>query len=252
MAVLKEFPAQSRDEIVAQLPGLKKKFLSYKDFGEADIHHLFTEDQVRDALKYHANEFRSMYLENLGNGKFKMHPLPAAAQLAPLYGMVVDDFNHDGNLDLAIAGNDFGTEVTNGRYDALNGILMLGDGRGNFKTLTLLQSGIYLPGDAKALVKLEGSGGSYLLTGSQNKNVLKIYRSKAHFRFIRFLPGDRYALVTMANGKTRRQEQYNGTSFLSQSGNFMVADSAIVRIEIFNVKTGKRIVPQANTEEDGR
>jgi hypothetical protein len=166
--------------------------------------------------------------------------------------MVVDDFNHDGNLDLAIAGNDFGTEVTNGRYDALNGILMLGDGRGNFKSLPLLQSGIYLPGDARALVKLEGQGGSYLLAGSQNKNVLKIYRSKEHFRFIRFLPGDRYALITMTNGKIRRQEQYCGTSFLSQSGNFMVAGSAIRKIEIFNFKTGKRVIPQVDTVEDAR
>ena len=86
----------------------------------------------------------------MGNGKFEMHALPPMAQLSPIYGMVADDFNHDGNLDVAMACNDFGTEVGNGRYDALNGLLLLGDGKGNFIPQTILQSGLFLPGDAKA------------------------------------------------------------------------------------------------------
>ena len=40
-----------------------------------------------------------------------------------------------------LAGNDFGTEVTNGRYDAMNGLVLSGDGKGNFIAQTILQSG---------------------------------------------------------------------------------------------------------------
>jgi len=240
---LKEFPAQSRDEIIAQLPALKKKFLTYKEFGEADINSLLSPEQLQGVLQYHANEFRSMYVENLGNGKFKMHPLPIEAQLAPLYGMVVDDFNQDGNLDLAIAGNDFGTEVTNGRYDAMNGLVLLGNGKGNFTAQSAIQSGFFIPGDAKALVKLEGAGENYLLAGSQNKNVLKIFKSNLHHRFIHLMRGDRYVLMTLANGKIRRQELYWGTSFLSQSSGLIIADPDCKKIEIFNEVTGKRKIP---------
>ena len=70
--------------------------------------------------------------------------------------MIADDFDGDGNLDVLINGNDYGTEVSIGRYDALNGLLLKGDGKGNFKPLSILQSGIYIPGDGKALVKLQG------------------------------------------------------------------------------------------------
>ena len=36
------------------------------------------------------------------------------------------DFDGDGNLDVLMNGNDFGTDVTVGRYDALNGLLLKG------------------------------------------------------------------------------------------------------------------------------
>ena len=98
----------------------------------------------------------SVYIENLGNGKFAMHDLPSRAQFAPLYGMQADDFNGDGNLDLVVCGNDFGTEVSKGRYDALNGLLLLGDGKGNFNPQSPAQSGICIPGDAKGLVRFMG------------------------------------------------------------------------------------------------
>ncbi len=63
--------------------------------------------------------------------------------------MAVDDFDGDGNLDVIINGNDWGTEVTVGRYDALNGLLLSGDGKGNFTPLSILESGIYIPGNGK-------------------------------------------------------------------------------------------------------
>jgi len=45
----------------------------------------------------------SGYLENLGNGKFAMKALPTLVQVAPVNGMVTDDFNEDGNTDVFIS-----------------------------------------------------------------------------------------------------------------------------------------------------
>jgi len=67
-------------------------------------------------------------------------------------GMVVDDFDGDGNLDLLINGNDYGTSIGIGRYDAFNGLLLKGDGAGGFIPLSMLQSGINIPGNGKALL----------------------------------------------------------------------------------------------------
>ena len=168
----------------------------------------------------------------MGNGKFTMAPLPLEAQISQLDGMVVDDFDGDGNLDVAISGNDFGTEVGTGRYDAFNGLLLKGDGKGNFKPLTLQQSGVYIPGDGKALVKLRGSKGEYLLAASQNVGALKIFELKRSVKTIKLQPWDMYATIKHKNGSTSKQEFYNGTSFLSQSGRFMNIDKTMVSVTI--------------------
>lgn len=65
--------------------------------------------------------------------------------------MLANDFDGDGNLNLLAVGNDYGTEVSVGYYDACNGLFLKGDGTGNFKPETILQSGWFVPGNAKAL-----------------------------------------------------------------------------------------------------
>ena len=68
-------------------------------------------------------------MRNNGAGKFSLEPLPATAQLSALNGMVADDFDNDGNLDVCINTNDFGSDPSTGRYDALNGLVLKGEGR---------------------------------------------------------------------------------------------------------------------------
>jgi len=242
-AVRKEYTAMNRDDIVSQLPGVRKNFLTYKDFASADVHQIFPEDKMKDAMVVHANNFKSCYLKNNGKGKFELIPLPDQAQVAPLNGMVVDDFNGDGNLDVALNGNDFGNEVFDGRYDALNGLLLLGDGKGDFRSQTLLQSGIFIPGDGKALVKLKGPGEAYLLAASQNRGPLKLFkRNNATDKVIPLQQTDRIFFVTLKNGKKRRGELYFGNSFLSQSSRFLSVGKNIASIEVQDSKGKSRLI----------
>ena len=139
---------------------------------------ILSPEQRKDALRLKANYLQSSYLRNDGNGKFTMIPLPKEAQVSVMNGMVVEDFDGDGNLDVVINGNDYGTEVSTGRYDALNGLVLKGDGKGNFKPLSILQSGIYIPGNGKALVKFLDNKGDLLLAASQNKDALKVFKLK--------------------------------------------------------------------------
>jgi hypothetical protein len=244
--VKKEYPALNRDDIVSQLPPLKKKFLKYKDFASADIHEMFTEEEMKGALVLRVNNFKSCFIKNNGNarlndkvgqGKFEMYPLPAMAQLGPLNGMVADDFNNDGNLDVVITGNDYGNEVADGRYDALNGLVLLGDGEGNFKTETILRTGLFIPGDAKALIKLSGNDDNYILAASQNKGPLKIFSHKNKIqKLIHLQSFDVSALLIYRNGKKQKREISYGSSFLSQSSRFLSVDNNITSVEIKDSK----------------
>jgi hypothetical protein len=178
----------------------------------------------------------------MGQGKFELIPLPGIVQMGPINGSVVDDFNHDGNLDVAVTGNDYGNEVFNGRYDAMNGFVLLGDGQGNFSVQTILQSGFFVPGDAKALIKLRSSDSSYLLAASQNRGPLKVFRLRDNVRNIAVQKGENGAKVRMKNGSVHKQEFYYGNSFLSQSSQFLSIDKNAVSVTFYNSKGNTRTI----------
>jgi enediyne biosynthesis protein E4 len=240
--VLKEFTAQNRDEVVEQLPGLKKKALTYKVFGSTGFHDLLSAEQLKGVQVLKASNFKSCYIKNNGNGKFELIPLPEQAQLAPVYGMVVDDFNNDGNLDVALAANDYGTEVTNGRYDAADGLVLMGNGKGNFSAQTIVQSGLYIPGDAKALVKLKGKSDSYFIASSRNKEFLKLFHLKTGGIIIPLQGDETSAYIHLKNGSVRKEERYYGTSFLSQSSRFLSLTSSILSIDVTTSKGSNRSI----------
>jgi hypothetical protein len=183
--VRKEFPVAGRDDIIKQITAMRSKFPDYRSYANATMDQLFTPGQLEGALKLKANNFNSSFCRNEGNGKFTLIPLPFKAQLSALNGMVADDFDGDGNLDVAINTNDYGTDVSIGRYDALNGLLLKGDGKGNFFPQSILQSGIFIPGNGKALIKLRGRNDSYLLAASQNRGPLKIFELKNNTRHVK-------------------------------------------------------------------
>ena len=89
--------------------------------------------------------------------------------------MVVRDFNKDGNLDIAMTGNDYGAEVFNGRLDALQGLVLIGNGKGKFFPMSIEKSGLYLPGNGKSLIELNTGSGNQLLVAGQNRGALKAF-----------------------------------------------------------------------------
>jgi hypothetical protein len=240
---MKEFPAHTREDIVKQMISMRVRYQNYKSFAVSTMDSVLTPAMRKDAIRLKANILQSVYLRNDGGGKFTMVPLPAEAQISQLSGMVVDDFDGDGNLDVALSGNDYGTEVSTGRYDAFNGLMLKGDGKGGFKPLTILQSGIYIPGDGKALVKLQGANGKYLLAATQYKDAMKIFELKKDIRTVKLLPMDMFATIRYKNGKTAKQEFYNGQSFLSQSGRFFNIDSSMAAVTVTDNVGRKRDIP---------
>ena len=238
--VKKEFPAHGRDDIAKQLPGIKKKFATYKPFALATMDEMLTAAQRKGAQRLQANTLQSCYLRNDGDGKFALIPLAKEAQVSTINGMVVDDFDEDGNLDVLMIGNDYGTEVGTGRYDAFNGLLLKGNGAGGFTPLSILQSGIYIPGNSKALVKLQSSSGNYLVAASQNRGAIKLYELRTKPNLVKLNADDISAIINFKNGKIQKEEFYNGSSFLSQSGKFLTIGKNVVTAEIENNRGVKR------------
>ena len=236
----KEFPAQTRDDLTKQMIGFRQKFPSYKPFAQATLDQVLTPEERKGALVLEVNEFRTVVLLNQGDGRFDMKPLPVQAQWSPVNGMIVADLDDDENLDLVLNANDFGTEVAVGRYDALNGLVMKGDGRGGFSVIGQNQAGIRIPGDGKALAILRSADGKLMLAASQNKGPLKVFKHNFPVKFQPAQTSDDHAILHLRSGKKRKTELYYGQGFLSQSVRQLPLGSSVLRAEFNNIKAGKR------------
>ena len=77
--------------------------------------------------------------------------LPQLAQISPVYGIGIADFNADGHLDLALAQNSFSPEPETGRLDGGLGLILAGTSQLKFEPLQAWRSGVVIPEDAMAL-----------------------------------------------------------------------------------------------------
>lgn len=148
----KNYPVHTRDDIMKQIVVVKNRYVKYAAFGQVTFAELLKTDlNSNDFLQ--ANHLKTSILINKSKGEFDLKSLPQTAQYAPIQSILIDDFNNDNQADILLSGNDYHAERNNGRYDAFNGLLLLGNGKGEFKTVRTSESGFYVPNDGRDIVK---------------------------------------------------------------------------------------------------
>ncbi|QRR00692.1 VCBS repeat-containing protein [Dyadobacter sandarakinus] len=234
------FPLSFRDDLFRTMPVLKKKFNTYEPFSRAKLDDIFSKDLVSGAKHYTAETFRSCILINKGSGKFEMKALPAEAQFSCIFGILPLDADADGNLDLLLTGNSHSNEVVYGFMDASVGILLKGDGKGNFRPLPAEMSGVFLSGATRGIGMLYDSRGRQVVLATANADSLNILTNRnRHLReVIRAKPEDVYAEITFKNGVKRKQEFNYGAGYLSQQERAIGISDGIRSVLIFD-KNGK-------------
>ena len=170
------YPVYSKDDMSGQLTMLKPKYLSYADYANQKITDVFSDDQLKNSQVLKAFNFNTSYLENLGNNTFTMSALPSDLQFSPIYGVLANDFNNDGNLDIIAGGNFFGSRVKFGRYDANKGSFLLGDGKGNFESLSNTQSGFNVNGEVRDIITLKNAKSKSLILFARNNMEFQVYK----------------------------------------------------------------------------
>ena len=223
---------------------MRKKFPTYKSYGLADINDVWSDEDRKEAIVLKATEMRTSYIENKGNGKFEMSPLPFEAQQAPIYGMLSDDIDEDGKLDILMVGNDYGMDPYSGRHDAFNGLYLKGDGKGNFSPEALNESGFFVNGDAKGLATIHTAKNEDILIATQNQDDLLLFskNDKNIEKWIDLKEDDFYADIKYKDGSKRRVEFYYGSTYLSQSSRKLQIEKTVEKITITNFKGNKREV----------
>nr|WKN36067.1 VCBS repeat-containing protein [Tunicatimonas sp. TK19036] len=246
----KPFPMHTRDDMISQLISVRREYPTYESFGRATMDDLWTPQNRENAMTMKATDFHSSYLENQGNGQFSIKPLPMEAQVAPVYGMVSKDVDHDGNLDILLVGNDFGIEPISGRHDALMGLCLIGDGKGNFAPMTISESGFFVPGDAKGLATIRTASNGELLVATQNQDQLLTFSNNqanktAENQWVTLEPNDYRADIVFDDGKKRQIEFYYGSTYLSQSSRTLEVTNDMKQVMITDF-TGKQRTLELN------
>jgi hypothetical protein len=160
------YPMVPRDDMIGQVPSLKKKFIDYGVYANATINDIIPNEKLDKIVPMTVQTLQTVYLENQGD-HFKAKQLPIEAQYAPVYAIHTTDINKDGNLDLILAGNNKYNRIYLGNCNANHGVLLLGDGKGNFKYAKQNESGLNLRGDVRDVTQI----GNTIIFGINDSSV---------------------------------------------------------------------------------
>jgi hypothetical protein len=149
------YPVRGKQCSSEQMPFVSKKFPTYNAFAVADLEDIYGKENLEKALHYSATNFSSIVLLSAGDG-FEIKKLNPYVQTSPINACVISDVNKDGNLDIIGVGNNYAAEVETIRYDTGVGLVLLGDGKGDFKNLRPYQSGFFSNDDDKDLIEIKG------------------------------------------------------------------------------------------------
>ena len=126
-----------------QIPSIIEKFPTYREFANADVDEILGE-RFKRAYHVEAVEFSSCVFINNGES-FDSRPLPIEAQFSAVRSILISDYDKDGNKDILLAGNMFESEAETTRADASIGLLLRGTGNMEFESISVVESGFFLP-----------------------------------------------------------------------------------------------------------
>jgi hypothetical protein len=223
------YPRRSRSDLGAAIPSVLKRYRWNNDYARATLPEILGDEKLTAATRLAATELRSGVFLSQPDGRYRFEPLPRIAQVSPANGLVAGDFCGDGHADIYVVQNSYAPAPAIGRFDGGLSQLLRGDGHGHFVAVPPSESGLVVPGDAKALAVLDLSGSGwpgFLVSRSgeatlafQNRGVSGRHSSRM---VLQGRPGNPQALgarvtVKYADGATAFGEVCAGSGYYSQS-----------------------------------
>ncbi|MFN3939101.1 MAG: FG-GAP repeat domain-containing protein, partial [Chitinophagales bacterium] len=165
------YPVASRDDMLDQVLPLRKKFVKYETYAQVNAHTFYPGLNLDTIPKLFAHTFASAIFKNDGKGNFIFYSLPVEAQIMPVNCILAKDYNSDGNMDLLLAGNNLNVRPELARADVGYGIMLAGDGKGNFDALNYFESGVLIQGEVRDMQQITIGDKQYIVIAKNNAPV---------------------------------------------------------------------------------
>ncbi len=166
----KDFPILDMDEIMGQLPSLKRKYLYYRDYSGAAMSDLFSKELLNNAMVLELDMVESALWWQTKNG-FEKQSLPLEVQYSSVHTSFAKDYNQDGNLDIFLGGNHFLVKPQFGRQDASKGWLLTGQTTQDKSVTYPFAQSLYLDGQIRNFTLLDDKR---TLIGINNQPILVV------------------------------------------------------------------------------
>ena len=164
-----------KPDLQKRIPSIRTKYVKHTDYAKAHFDDLFSAQQRESMTTKTVQTGATSMLINKGGEQFELKPLPIQAQLSPVYGILIDDFNHDGKVDILLAGNFFDVLTELGRYDANYGLLLTGQGNGAFVAGKPEQNGFFVRGQVRRMATVRSVGGAQRIVLAKNNDKAQVF-----------------------------------------------------------------------------
>ena len=142
------YPRRHLSTMATAMPWLTERLQNYGQYSKTPLINLFASTFKTQMKRIKIRTLEStVFIQN--GGRFEPKSLPIKAQFSSAFCPVVADFNNDGSEDIFISQNEFTVHPEESREDAGLGLLMLGDGEGSFRALSISESGLVVPGEGR-------------------------------------------------------------------------------------------------------
>ncbi len=167
--------------LVKQLPFIGQKFSTFDAYANASLEDVMGEENLQSAIHYKATNFATCYVENIGDFTFKVRPLCNMAQISSVNGIIAKDVDNDGFMDITLAGNFYGFEVSIPRNDASIGLYLKGNGKGKFDPIPYYNSGLLINGDVRQIELINiGKDGRQGIIAAKNNDYVQLIEIVDH------------------------------------------------------------------------
>ena len=209
------------------MPFVGTKLKTFHNFALATLPEIYPGTSLGKSLRVETNTLSSGIFRNDGKGSFTFEPLPGIAQVSPSFGSAFLDATGNGHPDIFLAQNFFGPQIETRPMNNGLGLILEGDGTGNFTEVSPRTSGVIIPEDAKSVVAsdLNGDGCLDLLVGINDGPVRSLVRTGGPLPYRVSLEGPAGNLrgigarisIRLSDDSLRTGEIRAGAGYLSQA-----------------------------------